>query len=56
MGYPVISGCCLIAIAKGSIAGKNNKGDKGHPCWVPLSSVKKSELQPGNFILVLGRC
>lgn len=30
-GYPDMSGCCLIAVARGSKARPNNKGERGHP-------------------------
>lgn len=49
-----MSGLCKIAVANGSIARANNRGERGQPCLVPFPILKKFELQPGNLILVAG--
>lgn len=41
---PVISGDWHIAMATGSMANKNNKGDIGQPWCVDLQSVKGFEI------------
>ena len=42
---PVILLFCLIAIASGSIANANRRGERGHPCLVPRWSVKCWEVR-----------
>ena len=43
---PVISACCRIAIANGSIAIVNSNGLKGHPCRFPRCNLKGLETIP----------
>ena len=47
---PLTSGLDLIKAAKGSIAKANIKGDRGHPCLVPLPIGKVSERKPEYLI------
>lgn len=51
-------GAALIASANGSITMANKRGDKGHPCLVPLCTDKLSDLRitiqdldPSNIII-----
>jgi len=44
--YPVILSFCLIAAAKGSMNIAKRSGESGHPCLVPLNSVKLCDVSP----------
>ena len=43
---PVILSFYCIAAANGSINNANNDGESGHPCLVPLWSMKSSDALP----------
>ncbi|MEE6511597.1 hypothetical protein FKM82_018226 [Ascaphus truei] len=51
---PAISGHNLIWAARGSIQRATNKGDKGHPCLVPLRMLNTSEGKPWCRTLAVG--
>ena len=44
----------LTSAASGSITKAKSKGDKGHPCLVPLFKEKKSEQKPYVMSAALG--